>query len=107
MYYLINFFVSALAVLTSTPLVQRFGLKFGYVDLPGKRKVHEHPIVRVGGIAICASTLSTLVVAGWLGSFSNLPLAEALEVWGLLVGSLEMEVPISLALPWRELGRSV
>ncbi len=26
--------------------------------------------------------------AGWLGSFGNLPLAEALEVWGLLVGSL-------------------
>ena len=88
MYPLITFFVSAIAVLTSTPLVQRLGLKFGYVDLPGKRKVHQHPIVRVGGIAICTGTLSALVFAGWLGGFGNLPLAEAWEVWGLLVGSL-------------------
>jgi UDP-GlcNAc:undecaprenyl-phosphate GlcNAc-1-phosphate transferase len=88
MYPLITFFVSALAVLTSTPLVQRLGLKFGYVDLPGKRKVHQHPIVRVGGIAIFGGTLSALLFAAWLGGFGNLPDSEALEVWGLLVGSL-------------------
>lgn len=88
MYPWITFFVSAIAVLTSTPLVQQLGLKFGYVDLPGKRKVHQSPIVRVGGIAICAGTLSAFLFTSWLGGFGNLPLAEALEVWGLLVGSL-------------------
>jgi len=88
MYPLITFFVSALAVLTTTPLVQRLGLKFGYVDLPGKRKVHHHPIVRVGGIAIFGGTISALLFAGWLGGFGNLPYSEALSVWGLLVGSL-------------------
>lgn len=88
MYSLTTFFVAVLAVLASTPFVQWFGLKSGYVDQPGKRKVHQQPIVRVGGIAICGGTLSTLISTGWLGGFSNLSSAEALAVWGLLVGSL-------------------
>lgn len=83
---LITFFVAVLAVLTSTPLVQWFGLKFGYVDQPGGRKVHQHPIVRVGGIAICGGTLSALLFTAWLGGFGDLLPAEALAVWGLLVG---------------------
>lgn len=54
--------IAATATLGFTPLIQKLGLRWGYVDQPGKRKVHAQPIVRVGGLAIFASTLLTLLL---------------------------------------------
>ncbi|WP_179228350.1 MraY family glycosyltransferase [Leptolyngbya ohadii] len=50
-------FIAATATLGITPLVQTLGLRWGWVDQPGKRKIHHQPIVRVGGIAIFAGTV--------------------------------------------------
>ena len=36
-----------------TPLVTKILGKYHLVDMPEKRKIHESPIPRAGGIAIC------------------------------------------------------
>lgn len=51
--FLITFLLSLLVV----PLVRRFCIKKGYVDLPNKRKVHKKPTPRLGGVAIWICTL--------------------------------------------------
>ena len=43
------------------PMVIEFSAKKGLMDLPGKRKIHSHPISRLGGIAIWLCTVLTLV----------------------------------------------
>jgi len=93
--------VSFLIVLFVTPQVQKIGLQLGYVDQPGQRKVHHRPIVRVGGIAIVAGTLISLLSFYGLNlSGLNLPglnllrlgtvsvdTSQALRVSGVIIGS--------------------
>lgn len=69
-----------------TPLIQRWGLQWGCVDQPGKRKVHQQPIVRVGGIAIFAGTCLTIVMALLSGSPANSSVTEHLPILGILLG---------------------
>ena len=57
LYHLVAFLVSASVVLWSTPIVRKIGLKSGRVDLPGDRKVHQRPMVRLGGVSIFAGTI--------------------------------------------------
>lgn len=45
-----------------TPLVRNLARHFGLVDLPGKRKIHNAPVPRVGGIAIAAAYTASLAV---------------------------------------------
>jgi UDP-GlcNAc:undecaprenyl-phosphate GlcNAc-1-phosphate transferase len=50
-FYLHHFFaflISAGVVLLTTPVVRRLGLQSGQVDMPGGRKVHQKPMVRLG-----------------------------------------------------------
>ncbi|XGV97085.1 MAG: glycosyltransferase family 4 protein [Leptolyngbya sp. BL-A-14] len=78
--------VAAAATLGLTPLVQKMGLQWGYVDQPGKRKVHQQPIVRVGGIAIFAGTMLTLLVAFFSNSFHVLSTPAQWQIIGILLG---------------------
>lgn len=71
-----------------TPLIQRWGLQWGCVDQPGHRKVHQQPIVRVGGIAIFAGTILTIALALLSGGVPNLTDAEHLPLMGILVGGV-------------------
>jgi UDP-GlcNAc:undecaprenyl-phosphate GlcNAc-1-phosphate transferase len=52
----VHYFVAfALALILSavlTPFVRRIALRYGIVDHPGKRKVHQQPIAYLGGLAI-------------------------------------------------------
>lgn len=50
-------------VLGLTPLVQQLGLYYAWVDNPGARKIHQYPMVRVGGIAIALGIWLTLAIA--------------------------------------------
>lgn len=92
-YHLVTFLVSNLVVLWSTPLVKHIGMASGYVDLPNRRKVHQQPIVRLGGISIFVGTLVALLMVWWMGGFvdaqGNLlgPKAEY-EIWGVTIGGL-------------------
>ena len=59
-----NFLLFSFSLILSfffTPLMRKICLKFGFLDLPGKRKIHTQPIPRLGGIAVIAAFLITLL----------------------------------------------
>ncbi|MBE9179503.1 undecaprenyl/decaprenyl-phosphate alpha-N-acetylglucosaminyl 1-phosphate transferase [Oculatella sp. LEGE 06141] len=87
LYYLLVFVLAAVIVIWSTPLVRAFALQHGYVDLPGTRKVHRRPIVRLGGIAICIGTLIPLILVFGLGGFDHLPPETVSSIGWVMLGS--------------------
>ncbi len=62
---LLLFGAAFVLTLLLTPLAIRFGGRNGFMDMPGERKIHDHPIPRVGGIAIFA-TMGVLTVGALL-----------------------------------------
>jgi len=88
LYYLIAFLIAHTVVLWSTPLVRTVGLKSGYVDKPNERKVHERPMVRLGGVSIFVGALTALLIVWWLGGFAGLNSDREWEVWGVTLGGL-------------------
>lgn len=50
------------------PVAQKFGIKYGAMDIPDHRKVHTSPIPRTGGLAIFVSFLITAVIIRILGT---------------------------------------
>lgn len=82
----VAFILSILIVLFTTPIVRSVGLNTGYFDHPGERKIHDQPIVRLGGIAICLATLSSCFLIGLFGNFTSPTPVEILEFWGVVVG---------------------
>ena len=87
-YYFIAFFLSVAVVWWSTPIIKRIGLKAGYVDKPDARKMHQRPMVRLGGVSIFAGSLTALIVVWLLGGFGVLPPNREWEVWGVTLGGL-------------------
>lgn len=75
---------AALITIGLTPLVQKIGLKMGCVDQPNARKIHQQPIVRIGGVAIFAGTF----LAWMLVSQSFSTTSESHLFLGLLLGGL-------------------
>ncbi len=92
-YHLFAFILSAAVVLCLTPLVKKAGLASGRVDMPGGRKVHSQPMVRLGGVSIFVGVLVALLsvwaAGGFLGSDGE-PLERVAEysVWGVTLGGL-------------------
>jgi len=87
-YHLVAFLISGLVVLLTTPIVKKIGLKSGRVDLPNGRKVHQHPMVRLGGVSIFLGTLIALLVVWRAGGFGILPPAKDYEIWGVAIGGI-------------------
>jgi UDP-N-acetylmuramyl pentapeptide phosphotransferase/UDP-N-acetylglucosamine-1-phosphate transferase/glycosyltransferase involved in cell wall biosynthesis len=84
------FFASALLGLGLTPLVIRLAKVCGLVDLPGARKVHSHPVPRIGGLAIALATILP---------FAALALAKAnLFGWGVQSGAMITLIVSSVAI---------
>jgi UDP-GlcNAc:undecaprenyl-phosphate GlcNAc-1-phosphate transferase len=93
LYHFFAFIVSAVVVLLATPVVRRIGLQSGRVDLPGGRKVHQKPMVRLGGVSIFIGTLVSLLLVWATGGFIDSvgqPLAppEEFQIWGVTIGGL-------------------
>lgn len=93
LYHVLAFFISGAVVLAATPLVRRIGLKSGQVDLPGGRKVHNQPMVRLGGISIFLGTLISLLTVWWSGGFidstgQHLSPPDEYAIWGVTLGGL-------------------
>ena len=66
--------ITALIIsMTLIPLAMRFASRIGMVDMPDPRKVHAHPVPRVGGIGIVLGAVVSIVLwlpmQGWLPSF--------------------------------------
>ncbi|MBF2065537.1 MAG: undecaprenyl/decaprenyl-phosphate alpha-N-acetylglucosaminyl 1-phosphate transferase [Calothrix sp. C42_A2020_038] len=87
-YHLIAFLVAAVVVLWTTPDVRNIGIKSGRLDKPGERKVHQRPMVRLGGVSIFAGAMMSLILVWWLGGFENLPPAKQWEVLGVVLGGI-------------------
>lgn len=88
LYHLLAFLVSALVVIWTTPLVKTIGIKSGKVDKPSDRKVHQRPMVRLGGVSIFLGSLIALLVVWWSGGFGILPTETEWEIWGVILGGL-------------------
>jgi len=87
-YYLFSFVTAALAVVWSVPFVKSIALKHKQFDLPNIRKMHQRPMVRLGGIAICGGTLLALLITYGLGGFGSLSASTAARVGSVLLGGL-------------------
>ena len=88
LYHLIAFLISVTVVLWTIPDVKNIGLRFGIVDRPDRRRIHQNPTVRVGGVSIFAGTLTALLVVWGLGGFGGLPPEQQKEIWGIAFGSV-------------------
>ena len=55
--------VAFVASILLTPLVKRLAFRIGAVDKPNYRKVHDHVMPRLGGLAIFLAFLIGIVVA--------------------------------------------
>ena len=56
------FIISLLSCVALISLLRRIALRFGFVDHPGGRKIHEQPTPTVGGIAMFVAVLLALTV---------------------------------------------
>ena len=88
LYHLIAFLISVTVVLWTIPDVKTVGLKLGIVDRPNARKIHQSPVVRVGGVSIFAGTMIALLIVWRLGGFETVALAEQEILGGLILGSV-------------------
>ncbi len=62
-YFLI--FLSALFIaFVGTPLARKVAPKLGFMDYPSSRKIHVHPIPKLGGVAIYSAFMIALLLAG-------------------------------------------
>ena len=92
-YHIFAFLMSAIVVLLLTPVVKKAGLASGRVDIPGERKVHAQPMVRLGGVSIFIGVLIALLIVWGTGGFIDVngehldPVAEN-SVWGVTLGGL-------------------
>ena len=100
---LLAFAVSLLVAYVMTPPVKRFAEKVGAIDVPrDNRRVHDHPIPRMGGLAIFIGFMLSLIFF--------VPMST--KVTGLLVGSVIIAVMggvddiVSLS-PWVKLAGQI
>lgn len=62
-FFIINFIFALVISLISTPLAIKLAHKIGAIDVPkDNRRMHKHPIPRLGGIAIAFSFFLTLFI---------------------------------------------
>ncbi len=80
--HIVGTIISYLLGVFIVPLVIAFSKKKGLVDKPGERKIHDHPVSRIGGVAIWVSTMLTFLV---LVVLSFYPKGSLLS--GILLGS--------------------
>jgi UDP-GlcNAc:undecaprenyl-phosphate/decaprenyl-phosphate GlcNAc-1-phosphate transferase len=59
--YLLVGLTSAVLALVLTPVIGRGSTRLGLVDAPGGRKVHTHPVPRLGGVALVLSAVLALL----------------------------------------------
>ena len=88
LYHLIAFLISVTVVLWTIPDVKTVGLKLGIVDKPNARKIHNNPVVRVGGVSIFAGTMIALLMVWRLGGFDTVSFPEQEVIGGLILGSV-------------------
>ena len=62
-YVLLALLVAAIISCLATPLVKRLSVKYGAVDVPKDgRRMHDHPIPRMGGLAIFLGFITSMLL---------------------------------------------
>lgn len=74
--YLVAFVTALVLAYVLTPSVKKLAIKLGALDKPDARKVHKHPIPRMGGLAIYAGFMVATLIS----------MHMSLEIIGILVG---------------------
>ncbi len=84
--YVIVITAGTVVSLILTPVVRAFARRVGAMDVPGRRKIHPHPIPSLGGIAIIVA----FVAAVLLGTSLHPDLGELLgsKLTGIFLGCL-------------------
>jgi UDP-GlcNAc:undecaprenyl-phosphate/decaprenyl-phosphate GlcNAc-1-phosphate transferase len=84
--YFLLFTLSLLLALLLTPLVRRWAVQWGAVDLPDeRRRIHERPTPRLGGLAVFLAALSALAIVPWLNNILSQNMSSRWSSLGLLV----------------------
>lgn len=86
LYHFIAFLAASTIVLWCTPVVKTIGLKSGHVDRPNERKMHQKPMVRIGGVSIFVGTIAALFTVWFLGAFAGLTPDRKSEILGVMLG---------------------
>ena len=89
MTYLLLGAMSAVLAVVVTPAVRTLAARFGAVDAPGGRRIHQGHVPRLGGVAVLLAGLGSLALAQVSGSsvFGNLTNRNLDPAW-LLAGTL-------------------
>jgi UDP-GlcNAc:undecaprenyl-phosphate GlcNAc-1-phosphate transferase len=88
LFHFIAFLAAAAIVMWTTPIVRAAGLKTGRFDLPNERKMHDRPMVRLGGISIFCGAIAALGLVWWLGGFETAGSHKINEIIGVLGGGI-------------------
>ncbi len=86
-FYLAAFTVAFSVVIASVPVVRHLALCWGRLDVPCDRKVHQQPMVRLGGVAIFLGTVTAALCLGQLGRWFTLSPVGSKEIAIILAGS--------------------
>lgn len=79
-----------LAGLLITPITSAIARRNGWVDQPGLRKIHRQPVAYLGGVAVVAAFMLSLVAVPWLPAIRTLEVPLDRQVVAILVGGLMM-----------------
>lgn len=82
MSYSLIFFLALTVAVIATPVSMVLAKRWGAIDYPGGRRIHLHPIPRLGGLAIYA--------AFWLAVIFTVVIFKLewdMQYWGLFIGS--------------------
>jgi UDP-GlcNAc:undecaprenyl-phosphate GlcNAc-1-phosphate transferase len=69
--YLLVFAGAVVLAIGATPLARWLGPRLGVMDAPEERKVHRHPVPRLGGIAIYLVVLAVALLLGERYNFAQ------------------------------------
>ncbi|CAH0118044.1 MULTISPECIES: glycosyltransferase family 4 protein [unclassified Paenibacillus] len=87
MIYVFGFAIALVFALGLTPLVKKFAVKIGAVDVPNARKVHTRTMPRLGGLGIYGAVIITfLLIYPWIPDSIFDTVREANLMKALLVG---------------------
>lgn len=89
MSFILVFVIGFLGAIALTPLAKQIALRTGAMDQPSARRVHDHPIARLGGLAIFLAFLSAVGVSLL---FPRSDPNEMLRLQGLWIGCVVMFV---------------
>ncbi len=83
--HIVGTIISYLLGVFIVPLVIAFSKKKGLVDKPGERKIHDHPVSRLGGVAIWISTMTTFLLLIVLSFYPKGSLLSGILLGGSLM----------------------